>query len=488
MNIGNGCLSFRAGLVARALLGLGCLAAGALAQGGGFVGGELFVYNGYAQGVGPTDGAILRCDPLTGTTSQFVDLYGSEFQVGSAVFDPYRQRVLFSASLAAGEPYRLWFADGDGTLQDSGVGVAEVHSMAPTGDGRVYMMAMGGAHDEFKWLDAAGKLHFLNYYIDDNYHFPAGGMIYDDATNSLILASIYKCDWTGDAGATHIRRLPLSADGTSVLDQQVVCVEYQITYVIPVTMEEPAGWSRLPGGDLLYGAHTNSNLQMPRMLSIDPATLTIMPFASNGPYDGAAQTRAVCWSTLLGKAVILDTANDVLRAFAAGETGSGTIIQTSTPLSAAGYPAYPPFETPAMYEEPFDPCEGGWIAYGAGVPGAGGLVPSLIGTGCPAPSAGMSLQLASAVGGASAVLFVGTARGTLPFKGVTLDLADVALTLQLIVGGAPGVPGAGGLTLPAVLPPDPALSGMSVFLQAAFGDSSVPHGVSLSNALEMDIG
>jgi hypothetical protein len=29
---------------------------------------------------------------------------------------------------------------------------------------------------------------------------------------------------------------------------------------------------------------------------------------------------------------------------------------------------------------------------------------------------------------------------------------------------------------------------MSVFLQAAFGDSSVPHGVSLSNALEMDIG
>src|SRR5262245_2101631 len=476
-----------AGRASAALLGLACLAGAAVAQGGGFVAGDMFLYNAYAQGQGPADGALLRCDPLTGTTTTFVDLYESLNQVGCAVFDPYRQRVLFSASLAAGEPFRLWFVDGHGVLQDSGVGVARFQSMAPTGDGRVFLRDLNAADGvPLKWLDASGKLHWLLaeggyvYAVENNPKMPTGGMIYDAGTNSLFLASIYKCSG-GDAAATHIRRLPLTPDGR-VIDSQVTCVEYQVTY--EVAWEVPAGWSRLPSGALLHGVDTNSNFKLPRMLAIDPATLTIMPFASNGPYEGAATTNAVCWSSALGKAVLLDSWVDVLRAFAQDETGTGTVITPSIPLSTVG-PVEP---TPAMFEVPFDPCAGGWIGYGAGVPGAGGLVPSLIGKGCPAPSAAISIELGSAGGGASALLFVGTAKGTLPLKGAVLNLADAAIVLHLSLGGVPGAAGARALTLPATLPADPTLSGLSVFLQAAFGDPSAAHGLSISNALQMEIG
>jgi hypothetical protein len=56
------------------------------------------------------------------------------------------------------------------------------------------------------------------------------------------------------------------------------------------------------------------------------------------------------------------------------------------------------------------------------------------------------------------------------------------------VGGAAGAPGAGSLSLPALLPATPSLSGLSLWLQAGFGDAAAVKGVSLTQGLQMAIG
>jgi hypothetical protein len=86
------------------------------------------------------------------------------------------------------------------------------------------------------------------------------------------------------------------------------------------------------------------------------------------------------------------------------------------------------------------------------------------------------------------VLFVGLAKGALPFKGGLLHMNGVPLTVNIAVGGAPGVAGAGGATLPVVLPNLGTLTGTSIYLQGAFADPAAVQDVSLSNGLEMEIG
>jgi hypothetical protein len=64
--------------------------------------------------------------------------------------------------------------------------------------------------------------------------------------------------------------------------------------------------------------------------------MTFSSYASNGPYTGAAATDAGSWSTVQGKALILDSLNDVLRSFASGEVGNGTVFATGVSGSGSG--------------------------------------------------------------------------------------------------------------------------------------------------------
>jgi Tol biopolymer transport system component len=131
---------------------------------------------------------------------------------------------------------------------------------------------------------------------------------------------------------------------------------------------------------------------------------------------------------------------------------------------------------------------GGWTAYGAGLAGAGGFVPALLGAGCPTPGAVVTLSLEKVVGGAGGTLFVGLGPAALPFKGGSLLVAPIVLQALIGVGGTPGAAGAGALTLPALLPSDPLLSGVSLFLQAGFSDGAAVHDVSLTQGLQLSIG
>jgi len=131
---------------------------------------------------------------------------------------------------------------------------------------------------------------------------------------------------------------------------------------------------------------------------------------------------------------------------------------------------------------------GGWTAFGAGLPGAGGHVPGLFGTGCPLPGATVLLHLDQIVGGTTGVLFLGFASGAGPFKGGTFHAGALFLALTLPIGGASGAPGAGALALPAALPANAALSGLSIFLQGAFHDAAAVQSVSLTQGLQLTIG
>ena len=464
-----------------------CLAALASPHAGAqaFVQGEMFLYSPTINGLSSVDGAIVRVDPLTGTASLFVDTWTTLQAQGAACYDPYRKRLAFSAGLTSQfQPVRFWFADGSGTLQDAGFANVNWSSLVATGDGRIYFRSNVPA-TPLQWLDAANRVHTLldatgtaPYLVDGNGSFDVRGLAWDAGTNALFAASYVSCPG-GNANRVTVRRLPLSADGTRV-SGAAGCAEFDVSS----SGETPVGWSRAPGGMLGLVVDTNSNAQEPRMLLVDPSTLAISAFASNGSYTGAAATNAGSWSAARGEFVILDTFSDLLRAFGAGQVGNGTQIPTTYPVSAGGSSG----EGATLVEVESNGCAGAWVPYGPGLAGKGGFVPGLSGGGCPVSGGAITLQVDATLGGATGNLFVGLAQAALPFKGGTFLVDALVLNVQLLAGGAPGAAGAGSLALPGLLPADPVLHGLPVYLQCGFADPAAAKGASLSNGLAMEIG
>jgi len=456
---------------------------------GGFTPGDLFLYSPAATGGSATEKGILRIDPSTGTTTLMVGLANILQTQGAICYDSYRQRVLFCGAVDSVSPTELSQMDGAGTVTPMGLPGGSYSNMAPTGDGRVYLYRHSAPTAPFQYMDASNQLHQLMdaagtspFFVPGVFGFPFRGMIYDAGENALFLAA-------GDGTATmcsggvlnsmNVYKLPLSADGTRVAGT-VTCNQYDVA--INDDQEKPVGWSRGPGGKLMLVVDTNSNAEMERMLLVDPVTLAITPYASNG-YAGAAATNGGTYSSVLGKAVILDTGGNVLRAFAQGETGAGTMFTTPGEVSGGGSN-----ETASLIEIDQGACDGGFLPYGAGLAGTGGLVPKFSMSGCAVPGGSIAVNLADVVGGASGLMLVGTASVSLPFKGGTLLTSPLILSVAIAVGGTPGVAGAGSLNLPAGLPAAPALSGAKLYLQAGFQDAGAIVNVSLSNAVLMEIG
>jgi probable HAF family extracellular repeat protein len=128
---------------------------------------------------------------------------------------------------------------------------------------------------------------------------------------------------------------------------------------------------------------------------------------------------------------------------------------------------------------------GGFEVYGAGCAGSGGYVPGLWGQGWPNGGGDISLAVTNGLGGAAGLLLVGLGNQMASFKGCTLfnlPLSSLSVPLALTPGG----PGGGQWTLPITLPASVPTG--SLFLQAALLDAGAPHGVTLSNAVRLDLG
>ena len=122
------------------------------------------------------------------------------------------------------------------------------------------------------------------------------------------------------------------------------------------------------------------------------------------------------------------------------------------------------------------------LSYGAGCPGAGGVVPELTQEDCAVAGQPIALTISNGVGGSTAFLFLGMSQAALPIgpTGCTLYAAPLfpqALPVPL--------DGAGSATIAAVIPASAA--GMTITLQAFIVDGSQPHGFSNSNGLLMPI-
>jgi hypothetical protein len=472
----------------------------AASQGGGFVAGELFVYTNGLTSPGYVGAGIMRVNPLTGASSVLVQTSGAYDFTGAMAFDPFRQRLVFCSAIPGVDPSPVryvWFADGLGNLQNltkgTPLGGASVNSIAPTHDGRIYCFVDTDTISPIRWIDAANQFHVLYdsdgvtpMKIDGNGAYTMNGMIHDAATNSLFVASTMPAPGFPLA-AVNVRKLPLSADGSRVVGP-VGNATFEVSPAPPASSswETPRGWSYGPNGQLVLTILTIDAEVLPRMLLVDPVTSAISVWGENGDTQsptGESTNTGGAWTSALGKVVIYDYWNSKLRAYAQGSTGGPGAIIAMSPVSLTqnGYylniTAVPPAD-----------CTGGWVPYGAGLPGKGGLVPKLSGSGCPEPGASITLDVSSVVGGANAALFVGLSQAALPFKGGTFHVGNLVLMASFPLGGAPGVAGAGSLSLPGVLPAMPALSGTSIFLQGAFGDAAAVKGVSLTQGLEMEIG
>lgn len=465
------------------------LAAPAPAAQTAFVPGDLYLYNPALMGGSSSAGGIARIDPATGAASLLHDLQSSQSQTGAMCWDPHRKQLIFSGDFVSNS-VRLWASDAAGNLQELGFEGVVFRGMTSRGDGIVYLSRTSGGGSFFVYLDAANRLQTLldatgaaPYALPGIQNNPIKDMLYHAPTNSLIVAAGVAGNTGCGGGASSgvsLRRLPLSADGTRVVGAPD-CVEFEVS----TSGEDVEGLSHGPGDSVIVVVDTNSNAQESRMWQYDPATNSAVPYAANGSYLGAAAVSAGSWSSRISAAVIFDSFANLLRAFSFGQVGDGVEITPTIQISSAGGSG----ETATLREITDSGCDGAWRAFGDALAGSGGFAPTFTGGGCAEPAGTVQLTLDDVLGGTSGFAFAGLTEAALSFKGGTLYVFPFTLQVPLNnVGGAAGVPGAGGLSLPVTLPPDPGLSGLSVFLQAAFVDAAAPVGVSLTNGLEMLLG
>jgi sugar lactone lactonase YvrE len=137
-------------------------------------------------------------------------------------------------------------------------------------------------------------------------------------------------------------------------------------------------------------------------------------------------------------------------------------------------------------------CGGRYEMYGEGTPGSGGFTPKFRGIFSPCPGQIIGLEFLDFVGGAPAILFVGSdslPQGALSFKGAPMLVNPAGNVFLPIILSLPGSgPGEGDLRLQFTFPDEPAFVGLSLYHQVFAGDPGAAHGVSASNGLLEYIG
>ncbi|MCH8166085.1 MAG: hypothetical protein IH889_10800, partial [Planctomycetes bacterium] len=292
---------------------------------GQYVDGDLYLISTSLEEPSPPPSGlagIMRIDPVTANHAIVATCIRGMRGHGS--YDPFRDRII--ASVFLGNPYLV---ASDGTCDEWLLNWSATPVLfAPVGDGRVYFF--GGAK-MIGWVDGAGVVQDL---LDATGTMPFaissvtgdGGLIYDIGTNALFFAD------GGDADLlTRVRRIPLSPDGTQVAGPvDVVSIDLS-----PGSFEHPKGISRGPDGLILIAVDDNTNSTLPRLLTVDPATLAISTYATCG-YFGVAGQIAGVYSRVRDEAVVLDTLGNNLRLFRQGASGEGTIWVSTGVSSPVG--------------------------------------------------------------------------------------------------------------------------------------------------------
>ncbi|MHC5024350.1 MAG: NHL repeat-containing protein [Planctomycetota bacterium] len=307
-------------ILTASLLGAGLLAAPNAAA--DYTSGDIYLISAGLENPNAPPTALsglMRIDPVTGNRT--IVASGPEFVRGRGTWDPYRDRII--SSVTVGNPFLV---AADGTIEEWLLNWNPTPVLfAPVGDGRVYFFGQG----KIGWVDALGNVQDL---LDETGTMPYaiftvtgdGALIYDIGTNALIFAF-------GSGGLTHVRRIPLSADGSQVAGP----VDEVTTDVSPNDFDEPKNIGRGPNGQILITVDTNTNAELPRLLLVNPGTLAISTYATCG-YFGVGGQIAGVYSGVRDEAVVLDTLADQLRLYQQGSSGEGIIWVTGGVSSPGG--------------------------------------------------------------------------------------------------------------------------------------------------------
>lgn len=122
-----------------------------------------------------------------------------------------------------------------------------------------------------------------------------------------------------------------------------------------------------------------------------------------------------------------------------------------------------------------------WTNYGSGYAGTLGI-PALTASADPAFGTSLTIDVGNSLGSATAgVLLIGTARASIPTSAGGTILVDFALLQPIALG-------AGGLSIPATIPRDRTLCGVTLDLQALEADPGAAKKISFTPGLELVIG
>jgi hypothetical protein len=466
---------------------VGSMGAGNLmAQTGPWTDGEIIA----RSTVSPSgQGAFFRVVPETGATAVLtIPQYWGGWS-GSAVFDSFRGGLLSNMSMPPDGTFvlRLWLVAHDGTATAMPGFMGNLRALASAGDGRVFFLQHTGGNQgptTIQYFDSGNAIQTLKQ-SDGVTPFQADveHLLYHAPSNALIGCS--SAQWA----ATHcavpgssLYRIPLSADGLRV-DAPVTCTSVSAALLYGDIM----ALDHLPDGNVLVTTATGFPGAPHRMLTVNPVTLAVASWAepAQGDINGGI------WSARVGKAVIHANSGGAwwepsgLRTFAPGQTGFGGVIATSIPLPAGG--GFSPEEMLCEVDLNGPACQGLQLPYGTGLAGLGNAVPTIGAIGCPGVNSSFTIAIGNVLGGASGLLAAGFTPGAIPIVGGTLYVDPIAVTVPVTVNGAPGIAGVGSFGLPVLLA-DPALIGVTFYLQAGFADAGAVQGFSLTNGLQIVIG
>jgi streptogramin lyase len=389
---------------------------------------------------------IYEVDPVAATATKFADFNDGLNGATSAVFA------------------------GPDTLLVSNYWTDEVFSFDGTAAHTVLLGPANGISQPFGrnglLFDPEGDLYVNNYGKDVILRVPAVGgspVVIADANDGL--SDVFSLAWHHDG---------------SMLIANFIAAE--ILRLAPDGMV--TSFDKLPGSDFPYSIEVRNDGDvyvicltgnLYRYAGGDPANRTLLM-----AYPGHAATMAIEFN--------LDHSALFLSGIASGDLHSvDPDTGVTTPLLAAGT-LTGGVEDMVVYGPS---CGPRFSQFGAGIAGAGGITPTLDGSGLAVPGGTITLHFRDFVGGAPSLLLVGAAAAKLPGLGGTLHVAPGGagfLAVGLRMPGALGVPGAGDLDVSNTIVLPPSLACQHLYLQQLALDPAASSGISMTAGLDILFG
>lgn len=458
-----------------------------------FSSGDLYIVSAALKSGGVHTAGISRTDPFTGTPVFVRKIYNF---FSNPVFDPYRGRLIVYSAPTLTDPAGLWAYDANGTavLLSSSSSLNGYNYLAVGTNGRIYL---SNAANKVMYLDAGNTLNnLLDSTGTTQFTFSTPpvtgghGLYYDSATHSLLTTWIgTNVCGSGLAASPYVGRISLQANETQVTGAETsatLCVSLAGSDAGDVF--EPNTFGPGPNGSVFLTLDNNAYIQCGRMVTINPLTLAVSTFATTSTYFGCPAADGGCYSSALNRGFILDTFNNILRAFTPGSVGAGTSFASGDLISSDLGSA----EKTYILEIPFGAFTG-LTNYGVGTPGCEGAqvmsantapvanVPNFYLTTTLCPPSSLGLILASDVPDVSGADWLNV--------GLVIHLDLLNSTQLIALDGVSNALGFGASNLP--IPLDSSLIGQTFYTQSIWlwsgCNTGNPLNLSASNALALTI-